>query len=48
VVAVLPAIGLGGLLGVASGVVTLGTAVVVGAGTAAGGDGETGGDLDEW
>jgi hypothetical protein len=29
-------------------VVTLGTAVVVGAGTAAGGDGETGGDLDEW
>eukprot|EP00435_Cladocopium_sp_Y103_P063997 s422_g25.t1 len=36
VVAVLPAIGLGGLLGVASGMVTFGTALVVGAGTAAG------------
>ena len=34
--ALLPVIGIGGLLGVSAGVVTMGTAVVVGAGTAAG------------
>ena len=37
-VAVLPAVGLGGLLGVATGVVTFGTVLVVGAGTVAGGE----------
>lgn len=37
VVSMLPAIGLGTLLGAATGVVTMGTAVWIGAGTAAGG-----------
>lgn len=36
VVSMLPAIGLTGLVGVATGVVTMGTAVWLGAGTAAG------------
>lgn len=35
-VQLLPVIGIGGLLGVSAGIVTMGTAVVVGAGTAAG------------